>query len=501
LIDYPGPTGTFRTISYIDVLRGNFDHHAVRGRIVVVGPTATIFGDGHRVPVDSTMPGPEIHAAAIATALAGFPLRSASALVARRIAFGAGFLVPLMLLGIAAVSRPIRGARGGGGIPLDAPGPIVVTATGAVACAAWLVLAQVEFDRGTVVELLPALIAVAVSTGATGVVASAVTRRARRRLRTRFAARDKFVVRQVLASTGRRRAVTARDVIGGYLIEEPIGSGGMGEVYRAVQIRLERRVALKLILADHALDRRYRRQFVAEAHRTAAITHPNVIAVIDAGEADGVLFIAMPFIEGSDLAQSLRNVHQLEVTYVVRVIHRVGCALDAAHAIGLVHGDVKPENILIPDRSPEHPLLVDFGVARTADEIGTRAKSGGTIAYMAPERLSGLTSGRPADVYALAAVLLGCLIGERAAREARASFADHRRSMPDARRGLPSAIGAVIATAMAADPGVRHPTATAFTRAAAAALGVTVTDDEPVPQPPARPAPSAQAEIDPTEID
>jgi CHASE2 domain-containing sensor protein len=485
LIDYPGPTGTFPTLSYVDVLEGHFEPSAVRGKIVVVGPTATVFQDRHRIPVDSTMPGPEIHAAAISTVLAGFPLRSVTEAVAQRTAFAAGFAVPLLLLGVALVTRRLRIVRGGGGVLLDAPGPLAAATVGAAAFAGWCVAAQLAFDRGTVVELLPGLTAITASTAAAAAVAAIVTTRERQNVRQRFAASEPGIVQQVLASPGRRRAVAASDVVAGYTIEGWIAGGGMGEVYRAIQARLGREVALKLIRNEHALDRDYRRRFVDEAHRAAGISHPNVIPVIDAGEAEGVLFIAMALIEGTDLADSLKNVHHLDAAYAVRLIHRVACAVDAAHARDVFHRDLKPANILIPDRSPQHPFLTDFGVAKGSDEAGTPGGVEGTIAYLAPERLEGRESGRAADVYALAAVLYECLAGTapfpRATREeiGEAHRSADRPAVTAVRTELPAAIDTVIATAMAIDPGARHPSATAFTRAAAEALGVELTDDEP----------------------
>jgi CHASE2 domain-containing sensor protein len=496
LIDYPGPARTFPQLSYADVLDGRFDRAAVRGKIVIAGPTATVVDDGHRVPVDSTMPGPEIHAAATSTALAGFPLRLVSARTARLETVGAGFAVVLLALLTALAARAIRTRRGGGGVLVGVPGPAALAAVGAGACAAWLVVAQAAFERGVVVELVPALVGVLASTLAAGVAASVATARVRRRVRERFAARDAGIVGRVLASSGRRRAVTASDVVAGYTIQARIGGGGMGEVYRAAQTRLGRDVALKLIRAEHARDGEYRRRFVDEAHRAAAITHPNVVAVVDAGEADGLLFIAMALIEGSSLAESLASAGWLDAPYAVRVIHRVACALDAAHAQSLVHRDVKPGNILIGDRSPEHPLLTDFGVAGDLGDEPQRKRVRGTIAYLAPECFDGRASGRAADVYALAAVLYECLTGRQPfsgatrAEVVAAHRAAARPAVTAVRDDLPAAIDAVLATAMAVDPAERHQTATAFTRAAAAALGVQISDDVSPVEPAPRPAPA-----------
>jgi serine/threonine-protein kinase len=471
-----------------------------------------VLDDGHRVPVDSTMPGPEIHAASIATALAGFPLRAVSARTAQRETLGAGLLLALALIVVALAGRAVRIARGGGGVLLDAPGLVAVAALGALAAGTWLLVAQLEFNAGTVVELLPVLAALAGSTAAALTASVVVSRRTRRDVRARFADREEGIVTRVMASTERSRAVTASDIIAGYVIDRPIAGGGMGEVYSAVQSRLGRRVALKLIRSEHARDRAYRRRFVDEAHRASGFSHPNVITVIDVGDDDGVLFIAMQLVVGSNLSESLSNVGFLDAAYAVRLVHRIACALDAAHAEGIFHRDVKPANILIPDRSPEHPLLTDFGVARTAAESGRPAGVEGTLAYLAPERLDGRESGRAADVYALAAVLFECLTGEVPfPRDTRREIAEAHRSaarpaVSRIRPELGTRIDAVVATGLAIDPHARYRTATAFTHAAAEALGAEVTDDERDAGQPraerrrATEQPTAGDDVEPTEL-
>ena len=396
LIDFPGGDGTVPRVSYADVMNGRFDKTAIRGRIVVVGSTATVLSDRHHVATSPAMAGAEIHADAIATALAGFPLRIVPAATGRGLATLVAFLVALLAL---------AGARRS---PLGAP-----LAAGVLVAAAWLVAAQVAFAHGAVVEVVPGLVASIVASALAAGLAHVTRQREHRRIRECFAAADPGILAQVLASRARRGGVTASDIISGYTIVERLGGGGMGEVYRATQQRLERPVALKLIHSRYALDRRYRERFVAEAHRAAAVTHPNIVPVHDAGESDGVLYIALQLVAGGNLAERAEAVRRRGSGHIVRVLHRVACALDAAHAAGLVHRDVKPENILLPDVSPEHPLLTDFGVARAAGDTATGA-GGGTRRYLAPERSAGLRDDTAADVYALTARALRAA-GRRAA--------------------------------------------------------------------------------------
>ena len=221
------------------------------------------------------------------------------------------------------------------------------------------------------------------------------------------------------------------------------------------------------------------------------------IPVIDAGEDDGLLFIAMQRIDGTDLAESLRNVGWLAAPYAVALMHRVACALDAAHGQGLFHRDVKPANILVPHRSPQHPFLTDFGVAARSKAGRPATDSIGTVAYLAPERFDGHEGDGAADVYALAAVLYDCLTGSPPFPSARSeAIAAHRAAqrprVTAIRTDLPAGIDAVVARGLAVDPRERYPSATAFTRAAAQVLGVAVVDDETVDdrgqRPPPRPA-------------
>lgn len=487
LIDYRGPTGTFPQLSYINVLDGRFPASAVRGRIAIIGSTATVLADTHHVPVDSTMPGAEVHANAIMSALEGFPLRKLSSSADDRLAFLLGPLVALLVilvpLGVNRLWEPRPG-----GVLLATPAPIGVAVVGAVAFFAWLVAAQIAFDRGTVLPVMAGCSAILTTSVASLVLALELTRRERRRVRAQFAAVSAPVRQRVLASAGRARAVTASDIIAGYTIEYELGRGGMGVVWSAKQARLGRDVAIKVIRAEYAADAKYRRRFVAEAYRAAAITHPNVIPVIDAGESDGLLFIAMPKIIGTDLKLTIADSGGLDASLAVQIMHAIACALDYAfvHHDGLLHRDIKPSNVQLPTAKPLHPYLLDFGVAMTDAEASGAPGPAGTLPYLAPERWGG-GEGRAADIYALTATLYECLTGllpfrcGSAAEFRQAHQASPRPVVTDFRPDLPATINTIIAAGMAISPTQRHSTATAVTRAAAAAIGHQLADEAELP--------------------
>jgi serine/threonine protein kinase len=201
-------------------------------------------------------------------------------------------------------------------------------------------------------------------------------------------------------------------VIAGYRIESRIGSGGMGVVYRAEHLSLQRRAALKLIAPDLAESSGFRERFSREARIAAALTHPNIVTVYDAGEVEGTLYLAMQFIEGSDLARILSAEGRLRPYRAVDVCRQVAGALDAAHAGGLIHRDVKPANVLIEGRVA---YLTDFGLTkRTAGSQAPLTHAGdvvGTIHYVAPEQIEGREVTARSDVYSLGCVLYHCLTG------------------------------------------------------------------------------------------
>ena len=179
--------------------------------------------------------------------------------------------------------------------------------------------------------------------------------------------------------------------IAGYEIEELVGRGGMGEVYRALDPSLERPVALKLLLPELADDESFRERLLRESRLAAGLDHPNVVPIYETGEADGRLFIAMRFVDGTDLKALLRREGTLEPARAVAIAAQVAEALDAAHRRGLVHRDVKPSNVLIDEQDGrEHCYLADFGLTQAASESGPADGQGlGTIDYVSPEQIRG----------------------------------------------------------------------------------------------------------------
>ena len=265
----------------------------------------------------------------------------------------------------------------------------------------------------------------------------------------------------------------------GYRIEEEIGHGGMGVVYRSYDLRLGRPVALKLIAPALASDDGFRARFARESELAMSLEHPNVVPIYDAGEVDGRLYLAMRLVDGQDLGALLATEGALEPARAAAVCSKVAAALDAAHARGLVHRDVKPSNVLL-DRD-EHVYLADFGLTRRLDEQTAdhvRGHSLGTPAYLAPEQIEGGPVDGRADVYSLACLLYECLTGEvvfpRGSHLA-VTWAHLEEEPPSASRrnaALPPAIDAVIARAMAKSPADRYATCSAMVDAAERALGL-----------------------------
>src|SRR4051812_28957087 len=189
----------------------------------------------------------------------------------------------------------------------------------------------------------------------------------------------------------------------------------MGVVYLAEQLRLQRRVALKLIVPELAEDEEFRRRFERESQMAASLDHPNIIPVYEAGEADGALVISMRFVEGNDLRTLIREAVQIEPGRAVSLISQVAAALDAAHARGLVHRDVKPTNVLVAGSvGNEHAYLTDFGLTKHMSSASGITHTGqwvGTLDYVAPEQISGGTLDARVDVYSLGCVLFEALTG------------------------------------------------------------------------------------------
>jgi serine/threonine protein kinase len=200
--------------------------------------------------------------------------------------------------------------------------------------------------------------------------------------------------------------------IAGYRIEEVAGRGGMGVVYRAQHMHLGRTVALKLLNPELAASEEFRERFIREARAAAELEHPNIVPVYDAGEVEGRLYLAMKFIEGSDLAQLLEQERRLSTERAMPLLEQLANALDAAHKNGLIHRDVKPANALLDG---DRLYLTDFGLTRRVDSTRPLTATGravGTAAYLAPEQIRGEPLDRRVDVYALGCVMYQCLAGE-----------------------------------------------------------------------------------------
>ena len=268
--------------------------------------------------------------------------------------------------------------------------------------------------------------------------------------------------------------------LAGYRIQSLLGWGGMSVVYVAEDLRLKRRVALKLLAAGLAEDESFRDRFLRESELAASIDHPNIVPIFEAGTTEDLLFIAMRYVEGGDLAERLQ-LGRLDPADAISILAQLASALDAAHARGLVHRDVKPSNVLLdtgarPDGS-DHVYLADFGLTRRVSEeagIGDDGHLLGTIDYVAPERIAGEEIDGRADVYSLGCVLYECLVGQppfRRDSDLAVVFAHLETESPapsERRPELPPALDAVIAQALAKDPEQRYPGCRAFARAALA---------------------------------
>jgi predicted Ser/Thr protein kinase len=265
----------------------------------------------------------------------------------------------------------------------------------------------------------------------------------------------------------------------GYRIEALIGRGGMGVVYRAEDLRLQRKVALKLLASELAEDDRFRERFLRESQLAASIDHPNIVPIYGAGEAGDQLYIAMRYVEGSDLKRLLREEGALEPRRTLGLLTQLADALDAAHDRGLVHRDVKPSNALLD--SAEHVYLADFGLTKSASDRSAQTITGrivGTVDYAAPEQIMGKPVDGRADVYSLACLLYECLTGEVPfLRDSElAVLWGHVHDPPpkasERNHDLPQAVDAVIATALAKNPEQRYDTCADLSEAARDALGL-----------------------------
>jgi len=277
--------------------------------------------------------------------------------------------------------------------------------------------------------------------------------------------------------------LSAGDVFAGYTIERRLGRGGMGILYLAVEPGLDRRVALKLIAFDATAEDVFAQRFAEESRIAAAIEHPNVVPIYAAGEEDGVPFIAMRYVAGSDLGRRVARQGRLEPEAAVALIAQIGNGLDAIHAAGLVHRDVKPANVLLSgDEGAEHAYITDFGVARNVATQSGLTQTGrfvGTLDYVAPEQISGAEVDARVDVYALGCMLFKLLTGEVPfPREGEAArlYAHLNDPPPAPSLYVPEvsmALDDVVIRAMSKSPGDRYPSAGDLGRAALAAVSGT----------------------------
>ena len=265
-------------------------------------------------------------------------------------------------------------------------------------------------------------------------------------------------------------------VFAGHRIDGVAGRGGMGVVYRATHLALDHVVALKVIAPELADDPRFRERFVRESRTAVSIRHPNVVQVRHAGEEDGVLFVTMDYVEGSDLRALINAERRIEPVRGALIIAQVAAALDAAHERGLVHRDVKPGNVLIEVRDgDEHVYLTDFGLTKRMSGATELTASGafiGTLEYMAPEQIRGGELDARTDVYALGGVAFATLTGEppfgRVDGDVAKLYAHLNDPVPRASErwpALPVEVDPVLQRAMAKKPEERYASAGEFARA------------------------------------
>jgi streptogramin lyase/predicted Ser/Thr protein kinase len=288
--------------------------------------------------------------------------------------------------------------------------------------------------------------------------------------------------------------------LAGYRIQSVVGKGGMSVVYLAEHERLHRKAALKVLAPELAENESFRDRFLRESEIAAQLDHENVIPIFDAGEADGVLYIAMRYVEGTDLRERLKRDGALEPVRALAILAQVAGALDAAHGRGLVHRDVKPANVLLA--GSEHVYLADFGLSKQASSISGLTATGqfvGTVDYVAPEQIQGDSVDARADEYALGCVLYECLTGETPFPRSSsiavlwAHVEDEPPSLVATRPELPEALDAVMKRALAKNPDERFGSCRELVEAAREAIApaVVAVPEQPAvaAPPPDRPAP------------
>jgi serine/threonine protein kinase len=295
---------------------------------------------------------------------------------------------------------------------------------------------------------------------------------------------------------------TTGSQIAGYQLMEQIGRGGMAVVYKAMDLRLDRPVALKILAPELARDEAFRQRFIRESRAAAAVDHPCIIPVFDAGEASGVLFIAMRYVSGRDLRTLLDREGSLPAGRVVSIVDQVASALDSAHERGLVHRDVKPANMLLDSAAGsgqlDHVYLSDFGLMKRSLSTSSLTSTGqflGTLDYIAPEQIEGRQVDGRADLYALACTAYEMLAGAPPFRRDQdvaviwAQVSAPPPQLTDQRPDLPAAVDTVLAKALAKVPGDRYDTCLEFAGALRAACALSASSASSVP---GRPGPATE---------
>src|SRR6266568_934253 len=271
--------------------------------------------------------------------------------------------------------------------------------------------------------------------------------------------------------------------IAGYRLEEQIGRGGTAVVFRAQDERLQRQVALKILSPALAEDEEFRHRFIRESRSAAAVDDPHIVPVFEAGDANGVLFIAMRYVPSGDAGTLVRRLGPLPIARAAAIISAVASALDAAHAAGLVHRDVKPAHMLVDSRAgrPDHVYLSDFGLTKSGQSSAIQTGTGhfmGTPTYCAPEQIRGQQVDARADEYALACAAFVLLSGEPPflRDEGMALLYAHLSEPPprltSRRQDLPAAVDEVLLRALAKTPADRYSSCGEFADELRAASGL-----------------------------
>ncbi len=292
--------------------------------------------------------------------------------------------------------------------------------------------------------------------------------------------------------------------LAGYRLDEEIGRGGMAVVYRAWDSRLDRPVAIKVLAPELARDEAFRQRFIRESRTAAAVDHPNIIPIFEAGEANGVLFIAMRFVQGPNVQALVETGGPLPVARACHIITQVAAALEAAHSHGLVHRDVKPGNILLDAAGggdhPGHAYLCDFGLSKRALSVSALTSTGqflGTLDYIAPEQIEARAVDGRTDEYALACSAFTMLTGQppfvrdESVAVMWAQISAAPPMLTSRRPDLPAAVDEVMAKALAKVPTDRYATCPEFAVALRRACGLDSSGTDPglaagFPDPPPR---------------